>query len=396
MAEEKIQRNVYVLGIVSFLTDVSTEMILPILPLFMVNVLKADVSLVGLVEGVAESTASILKIFSGWLSDKIKKRKLIVICGYSFSTIAKPLFALSTSWFHVLFIRFLDRVGKGIRTTPRDALVADVSVKKTRGKAFGIHRAMDTLGAVIGPILAFLLLSYYGSSLPVEDICRNIFWISFIPGFFAVAALVLFVKETAPKVNKYRFDMKLLHPDLKPFLIATLIFALANFSYAFFILRAQSLGIAAAFIPLIYLFYNIVYAGFSIPAGSLSDRIGRRPIIIASYVLFSLICLSFAFAPQDTDWFVWLLFALYGVFAASFESVQKAFVSDISTPENRATIIGAYNGAVGIGALPASILSGALWQFYGPSVAFLYGSAVAIIAAAVVFLFVGERKRQVA
>ena len=392
MANDGIKRNVYVLGIVSFLTDVSTEMILPVLPIFMVDILKADTSLVGLVEGVAESTASVLKIISGWLSDKIKKRKLIVVCGYSFSALAKPLFALSTSWFHVLFIRFLDRVGKGIRTTPRDALVADASVKKTRGKAFGIHRAMDTLGAVIGPIIAFLLLSYYGSSISVGEAYRNIFWLSFIPGFLAVIALILFVKETKPKVGEYRLDMKLLHPDLKPFLLATLIFALANFSYAFFILRAQSLGIAVAFIPLIYLFYNIVYAGFSIPAGSLSDKIGRKPVIMGSYALFALICLSFAFAPQDVDWLVWLLFALYGVFAASFESVQKAFISDISKPETRATILGAYNGAVGLGALPASVISGVLWQFYGPSAAFVYGSAVAIIAAIIVFLFVKERR----
>ena len=376
-----ISRNVYVLGIVSFLTDVSSEMILPVLPLFMVDVLRAEVSLLGLMEGMAESAASILKGVAGWYSDRIGRRKPLVFFGYFISTVSKPFFALAAVWWHVLIVRFLDRVGKGIRTSPRDALIADSVIPGRRGWAFGLQRGLDTLGAVIGPLIAWALLSYYSFSPDPSLGYRTIFWLSAIPAAIAVLAVMFFVKEIAPSGRLAAFRWESLTPDLRRFLLITALFAVANFSYAFFILRAQSLGITVTVIPLLYLFFNIVYAGFSIPVGTLSDRVGRRPLILFAYLLFAALCAGFALAQPGSDVVVWLLFALYGVFMATFESVQKAYVSDLAGPELRATALGAYNGAVGLGALPASTISGLLWQIAGPAAAFGFGAAVAVLAA---------------
>lgn len=370
-----ITRNVIVLGIASLLTDASSEMIFPLLPLFLVNVLAAEKSIVGLIEGIAESTASILKVFSGWFSDKIGKRKPIIFSGYGISTFVKPFLALATSWFHVLAVRFADRVGKGIRTSPRDAMIADSTDEKVRGKAFGFHRSMDTLGAMIGPSIAFLLFPLFGY--------RNIFLLATIPGVIAVFLILAFVKERERPIQKnnpqpIKFSFKSLSKEFKIFVILAALFALGNFSYAFIILRAQDVGITPELIPLLYLLFNTVYALFSIPAGILSDKIGRKPVIALGYTTFGVMCLGFAVATSSILAIV--MFALYGIFNAITETVQRAFVSDLTIAELRATALGTFHAAVGMAALPASIVAGVLWQSFGATATFLYGATLAFLS----------------
>lgn len=390
----RITKNVIFLGVVSFFTDVSTEMIFPLLPLFLTDVLNAPASALGVIEGVAGSTASSLKVVSGWLSDRLRKRKKLIMIGYALSAVSKPFFALSMAWWHVLIVRFIDRIGKGIRTSPRDALIADSAERRIRGQAFGIHRGMDTLGAVFGPLLAFLLLSYFdGMGFDVSSAYRSVFWLSFIPATVAVALLFLFVKEIKPRGRKVLGIISL--PRSKNFrwmLVSSGLFSLANFSFAFFLLRANDIGISAPFIPLLYLFFNIIYSGFTIPAGTLSDRMGRKPLILSSYVLFSFICGGFAFLSPGSMFILWVLFALYGVFMATFETVQRAFVSDLSASTERGTALGAYHTVIGIGTLPASIVSGALWDLAGPGAAFIYGSIMSLLAALVFLFFVKTEK----
>ena len=370
-----ITRNVIVLGIASLLSDASREMIFPLLPLLLVNGLAAEKSIVGLIEGIAESTASILKVFSGWFSDKIGKRKPIIFSGYGISTFAKPFLALATSWFHVLAVRFADRVGKGIRTSPRDAMIADSTDEKVRGKAFGFHRSMDTLGAMIGPSIAFLLFPLFGY--------RNIFLLATIPGVIAVFLILAFVKERERPIRKnnpqpIKFSFKSLSKEFKIFVILAALFALGNFSYAFIILRAQDVGITPELIPLLYLLFNTVYALFSIPAGILSDKIGRKPVIALGYTTFGMMCLGFAVATSSISAIV--MFALYGIFNAITDTVQRAFVSDLTIAELRATALGTFHAAVGMAALPASIVAGVLWQYFGATATFLYGAALAFLS----------------
>jgi len=373
------------------LTDVSSEMIFPILPLFLSDVIQAPMSAIGLIEGMAESTASILKLLSGWVSDKIGKRKPIIFLGYLASTISKPFFALSTTWWHVLVVRFTERVGKGLRTAPRDALIAESVTSKTRGRAFGLHRTLDTAGAILGPILAFILLNFFLTG-DLSQQYRSLFWISAIPAALAVICILLFVKEIKPAKEKIRkIAVSTLSRNYKVLLLAVGLFSLANFSYAFFILRAQDVGVALAVIPLIYLFYNIVYAATAYPAGRLSDIVGRKPAVFFAYLLFADVCLGFAIAPPGAIWQMWLMFALYGVFMAFFDTVQRAYVSDLVSSEKRATALGAYHGVVGLGALPAGVVSGSLWQLFGPFAAFSFGLGVALVAAAILLVFVREK-----
>jgi len=380
-----IKKNVWYLGLVSFFTDVSSEMIFPILPIFLTTVLKANMAVVGLIEGIAESTSALLKLISGWLSDKLGKKKLLVIGGYSLSTITKPLLAVSTHWTHILGVRFLDRVGKGIRTTPRDALIASSAAKKVRGKSFGLHRAMDTSGAIVGTLIAFFILQKY-----LGDAFRLIFWLSFIPGLIAVLILIFAVKESKSKAEKkYSFNFKNLNPNLKKFLFVILLFNLANFSYAFFILRAQDIGLLLALIPLVYLAYNIVYAFFSIPAGKLSDIIGRKHVLSMGFLLFGLTSLGFAFIANTYT--IWVLFALYGLFMAITDGVSRAYVSDLSVKEERGTTLGVYHTIVGITVLPANFIGGLLWHEVNVYAPFVYAAVLSIIAA-VLLVFLVKKK----
>ncbi len=367
-------KNVFALGVVSLFMDISSEMIYPLIPLYLNNVLHASKTSIGVIEGIAESTASMLKVFSGWLSDRIGKRKALIFWGYGISVFSRPILATAASWVHVLVYRFTDRVGKGVRTAPRDAIIADSTRKEIIGKAFGFHRSMDTVGAMIGPGIAFALMGLFHSSI------QGVFWLSIIPGFFAVITISLFVKDTKgsrgaekPQISLKGFDRR-----FKVFLLIVAVFTLGKTSEAFLVLRAQDLGVKTAAIPLLYLCFNMVSAALSTPAGIVADRIGKRKVIFASYILFSLIFIGFASATTSVH--AWILFMAYGLFVAVNEGVQRAFVATIINPDIKATGYGLYHTIIGLAALPSSIIGGALWQNIGPQALFFYGAAMSILS----------------
>ena len=386
-----------ILGVVSFLTDVSSEMIFPILPVFLTTFLGAGKEAIGLIEGIADSASSLLDIFIGYWSDSSGKRRKFVIAGYGLSSISKLGIALATTWPIVLVFRGVERVGKSIRTSPRDAIIAASSTKGARGTAFGLHRAMDTLGAVAGPAIAYVILAWMGST---EAGYRAVFYAAIIPAFLAVAAIWLFVrepkktavpadkdKEKAKKIGFWQ-KLKLLPPNYVRFLQVSCLFSLAYFSFALLIVRANEVGISTENILLLYILYNVIYMLSSIPIGKLSDKIGRRPIIIASFLFYAAICIGFIFA--GTLWQLAILFALYGIFVAADESVNKAYVSDMVAEKQRGIALGAYNSAVGAVYLPASVLFGALWAAWGAAAAF--GAAAAIAVVSGIWLFASSPK----
>jgi len=367
-------RNVFFVGLTSFFTDISTEMVYPLIPIFLTTVLGAPVAIVGLVEGIAESTASLLKVISGWLSDRTQRRKRLTVLGYGLAAIAKPLLALSFVWWQVLIARFVDRFGKGVRTSPRDALIADSTSSEDYGKAFGFHRGMDTLGAAFGPLIAFAALPLLHNNF------RLYFSFAIIPAVIGVAVLALFVKEKvrAAKVENLRLSLKPFNRQFKLFLLIALIFTVGNSSDAFLILRANNVGVAVGLIPLVYFVFNTVYALASTPIGALSDRIGRKVVIIAGYLIFAIVYLGFALVKSPFT--IWLLFAAYGLYYAFTEGIFKAFTADL-VPENlRGTAYGFLSLVLGIALLPASLIAGFLWDKISPSAPFFFGSAVSLIA----------------
>lgn len=375
------KKNVFRLGLTSFFTDVSSEMIFPILPIFLTSVLNANMAIIGVIEGIAESVAAFLKLLSGWFSDKLGKKKSLVISGYSLSTITKPLLALATHWTHVLGVRVFDRIGKGIRTAPRDALIAASTEDGSRGRSFGLHRAMDTSGAIIGTLITFFLLQRY-----VEDF-KLVFWLSFIPGLIAVLILIFGVKEVKAKVEKkFSFSFKDQDPLLKRFLFVIALFGLANFSYAFFILRAQDVGVLIALIPLVYLVYNLVYALLAIPIGKLSDKIGRKIVLTAGLFLFGLNALGFAYYADKMT--IWFLFALYGLFMAVTDGVSRAYVSDLAAKSKRGTALGAYHMIVGLTVLPANFIGGFLWQSINVQAPFIYAAILSVTSGILLLVLV--------
>jgi len=386
--KQKIRKNVFRLGLTSFFTDVSSEMIFPVLPIFLVTVLGANMAVIGLIEGIAESSATIFKLFSGWLSDKLGRKKPLIIAGYSISTLAKPLLALTTHWGHVLGIRFLDRAGKGIRTAPRDSLIADSVNQDEKGEKFGLHRAMDTAGAVVGTLIAFFILQKF-----LGEAFRLIFLLSFVPGVIAVFILIFGVKDVqqAAVNKKISFNFRACNPALKQFLLVIAFFNLANFSYAFFLLRANDIGLALFLIPLVYLVYNMVYAGFSIPMGKLSDRIGRKPILITGFLLFGITSLGFGFIATSIT--IWPLFALYGLFMAITEGVSRAYVSDLAVSNKRGLAFGTYHAIVGITVLPANLIGGFLWYKISVQAPFIYAAVFSIISALLMIFFVNEKRK---
>jgi len=375
-----ISKNVFVLGLVSFFNDVASEMIYPIVPIFLTSVLQAPASVVGFIEGVAESTASLLKAFSGWFSDKFKKRKIFITSGYFLSTFSKLIIGLAQSWPFVLIGRFIDRFGKGIRTSARDALIAESSDEVNRGKAFGFHRALDTLGAVVGPLTAIFLIKFLGDNL------RPIFFIAFIPGLIALVLLVLLVKEkrmVAEKTVLPKFSLKNLSSSFKIFLICSIIFAIGNSSDTFLILRAKNLGLTTSLAVFAYALFNLSYAIFSTPAGILSDKIGPKRLLIIGFFLFAVI--YFLFGLNQSPVLIWPLFGFYGFYMALTEGVGKAYVSLIGDKERMATSLGIYQTAIGICTFFASLIAGLLWTYIDVRLPFIFGSIMAIISA---FLFV--------
>lgn len=368
--------NIILLGITSLLTDISSEMVYPLIPLYLVNRLGATPAILGLIEGVAESLASLLKVFSGYFSDKSKKRKPLTILGYTGSVLGKIFLYISTSWGCVFLARVVDRLGKGIRTAPRDALIADSSQEGKRGRAFGLHRAMDTLGACIGIILAYIIFN-----LEKEDFTYVFFW-AIIPAVLGVVFL-FFVKEKHPQQEikpkeKLQFKWRGLDKRLKLFLIFSFIFTLGNSSNQFLLLRVKNQGSPFAQVILFYLAYNIIYFLASYPAAWISDRIGRKKILVLGYLFYGLVYLGFA-VNNSLNLF-WLLFGMYGLYMGFTEGVEKALVTDISPHNLRATTIGLHAALVGIGLLPASLLAGMLWKFFGASAPFYFGGAMGMIA----------------
>ncbi len=376
-----IPRNVWILGFVSLLTDIGTKMIDSILPLFLVSTLGANWLTVGLIEGIAESTASILKVFSGILSDYWGQRKQLAVIGYGLSTIVKPLFALATSPTWVLIARFGDRFGKGIRVAPRDALVADVTDRSNLGAAYGLRQSLDTIGAFSGPIIAFILMLLSGKNFQL------VFWVALIPGILAVILLAGFVKE--PKTKSKQIQKNLLrwrtlkHLGKEYWILVTvaLMFNLGNSSDAFLLLQAQQVGVSPTFIPLTIVVMNFIYFLSAYPVGLLSDRIGRLGLLVGGFLLYALTYLGFAFS--SASWQIWLLFALYGLYQGMSKGILSALVAEKVPANLRGTAFGFINLATGIALLIASILAGSLWQLISSQVAFIAGSIFAFIAIAI-------------
>ena len=383
-------RNVFVAGIVSFFMDVSSEMIYPLVPLFLSNVLGVNKSVIGLIEGIAESTASLLKVFSGWFSDRIGNRKWLMAAGYGISTLSRPIVALSSGWHHVMGSRFIDRFGKGVRTAPRDAIIAESAEKAYLARAFSFHRSLDTMGAVAGPALAFFLLGILSNDY------RKVFWISMIPGVIAVLLIIFFITEKKkaaiahsekPKLTLKHFDWK-----FKAFVFIAAIFAIGNSSDVFLILRAQQIGIQTTMIPVVYLLFNLIYSLSSIPAGIAADKFGKKRVILTGFILFAILYCGFAVAPDAKS--IWFLFGFYGLFMGLTEGIQKAFLATIIPQDFKATAFGVFNTVVGLAMFPASVIGGYLWDHVSPSATFYFGAITAGISAVlfVVFIIFADRK----
>lgn len=378
MSDKKIfgfSRNVFVAGLVSLFMDISSEMIYPILPIFLTTVLGASKATVGIIEGIAESIASILKIFSGWLSDKMGKRKFLMGVGYGVSVLSRPIMATAVSWGEVLTARFVDRFGKGVRTAPRDAIIADSVENNNLGRAFGFHRAMDTLGAVIGPAIAFLVLALF-----LNDF-RLVFYLSIIPGIISVLLIIFFITEKGYKRETAiipKLTIRDFNGNFRFYILVIFIFSMGNSSDAFLILRAENVGIPKEFIPIIYLIFNLVYSFSSTPLGILADKIGMKKMILFSFIFYAGIYAGLAFVSNQYE--ILGLFILYGLFKGMSEGTQRAYLASIAPPERKATAFGIYHMSVGLALLPASIIAGALWDKIGPEATFLYGTVTGITA----------------
>ena len=384
-----LPRNVWAVGLTSFFMDISSEMVLNILPLFLANVLGVKTNIIGLIEGLAEATASILKLFSGWLSDKLGGRKWLAVAGYGLSAVMKPFFYIANTWELIAGVRWIDRVGKGIRTAPRDALVADSVTQETRGLAFGFHRTLDTAGALVGIIIAAVVV--WLAQRNTLDLSKSTFQtvvlISLLPAFLAVLSLAVGAKDVAIKGQRAapKFSLRGMGKPFNTFLVIVSIFTLGNSSDAFLVLRAQNLGISVIGILVMLAMFNLIYSMVSTPAGSLSDRIGRQRLIIGGWLVYAVIYLGFAFA--QTAWQVWALYVMYGLYYGMAYGTANALVADLVPDHIRGTAYGTYNAFIGILTFPASFIAGVLWQGvgswkgFGPSAPFLFGGTLALIAA---------------
>ncbi len=382
--KKRIFNNVFFIGLISFFGGISQDLIVPILPIYLATVLHLDKSFIGLTEGLVTSSASIFKIVSGYLSDRFRSRKSIVFVGYLLSLIGRPLLALTASPTAVLLFRFMDGVGKGIKDSPKDALIADTTTSATRGRSFGIARMLDTFGSVVGPLVLFVILYL----LRDNDLKYHyIFFIAAIPLFFTLAILQIYVKET-PLKEKIISEVpsSMLSRKYYLFLAIMVVFTLGNSSDTFLILRAQNVGVAILAIPLVYALFNFFYASASVPLGSLSDRIGREKVIIMGWLAYALAYLGFAVAAQTYQ--IWLLFAFYGIYYATTEGVAKALIADLVVSEHRGKAYGIYNSVIGLIALPASVIAGFLWDSVNPSAPFFFGAAMAGIATILLLIFI--------
>ncbi len=394
---KSLPRNIWVTTLTSFLTDISSEMIFNLLPLFLANVLGVSTGIIGLIEGIAETTSSLLKVFSGWFSDKIKNRKWLAVAGYGFSAFAKPFLYFATGWLGVLLVRFADRAGKGIRTAPRDALIADSVGEKYRGTAFGLHRAGDTAGAMMGLIIALVIVLITQTNALALDRAtfQIIVLVSFIPAIFAVAVLAYGAQESRPQLRQHstqkddnsdqpKLTFSALSKEFKLFLFIMAIFTLGNSSDAFLILRAQERGLTVVGVLGMLITFSFIYTVSASPLGVLSDRIGRHRLIISGWLVYGLLYLGFGLAKTATH--IWVIYGLYGFYYAATEGTAKALVADLVPKAQRGTAYGYFNATIGLMAFPASLIAGILWQGvgtwsgWGPSAPFYFGAILALLS----------------
>jgi len=387
-----LPRNVFAIGLVSLLNDASSEIIYPLLPIFLASSLGASARAIGTIEGLAESISSLLKLFAGYLSDRLAKRKLLVVAGYSIASIARPLLAFAQTWTQVLAIRLTDRIGKGIRTAPRDAMIADTVRVEQRGLAFGFHRAMDHAGAVIGPLVGYLLVIIFvaNAKSPTTGEFSKIFIAASVPALIAVLVAIFFMRES-PQQLAHGSEIKKLSlrgfdSNFKRFLLVLALFTLSNSSDSFLILRAMDSGVSVALIPLLWAAHHGMKVLSSLFGGDLSDRLGRKRLIVAGWILYAAVYAGFAFATHQAS--LWVLFLVYGIYFGLAEGAEKALVADLVRPEQRGTAYGLYNLAFGVTVFPASFLMGTIWDWKGPAVAFLVSAFMGATAALLLLIFV--------
>ena len=393
-----LPRNVFTIGLVSLLNDASSEIIYPLLPIFLASSLGASARAIGTIEGLAESISSLLKLFAGYLSDRLEKRKLLVVAGYSVASIARPLLAFAQTWTQVLAIRLTDRIGKGIRTAPRDAMIADTVRIEQRGIAFGFHRAMDHAGAVVGPIIGYLLVIVFvaNAKSPTIGEFSKIFLAASVPALIAVLVAIFLMRES-PQQEAHGSEIKKLSlrgfdSNFKRFLLVLALFTLSNSSDSFLILRAMDSGVSVAVIPLLWAAHHGMKVLSSLFGGDLSDRLGRKRLIVAGWILYAAVYAGFAFATHQAS--LWILFLVYGIYFGLAEGAEKALVADLVRPEQRGTAYGLYNLAFGITVFPASFLMGMIWDWKGPAVAFLVSAFMGATAALLLLIFVRPQRTE--
>jgi len=382
-----LKGNVLWLGMVSLLNDTASEMIYPLLPLFLVGTLGAGPAFIGVIEGVAESASSLLKLASGWVSDRVRRRRPLVAGGYALACAVRPLIALATLPWHVLAIRFTDRLGKGLRSAPRDALLAESVPAHMRGRAFGVHRAADHAGAVLGPLIAALLLIHYADRL------RFVFALAIVPGILVVLTLLKVREDRPPDARPAPTATSALEPAAFPqrrtfnrYLAVIALFTLGNATDVFLLLRASALGMAEVAVPLLWGLHHVSKMIWSVPGGALADRFGPRRAIVAGWMVYSLTYAGFAFASQA--WHIWALFVVYGLFYGLTEAPEKAFVVQLAPATRRGSTLGAFHATVGFVALPSSVMFGLIWQQFGAPAAFLTGAGLALAAALLLIVLV--------
>lgn len=376
--------NVFFLGLVSFFADISAEMVYPIIPLYLTSVFGATPALIGIIEGIAESLASLLKVFSGYITDKYNKKKPIAFLGYATGLIYKVALIAASSWGGILGARVIDRIGKGIRTAPRDVMVCESADSNCMGTAFGIHKALDMAGSAIGILIAYLLLSSANGAFDY----KNLFLISIIPALLSLAMFPLIKEKKEQRIIKEREpfwkNVKKLDGQLKLYLLVAFLFTLGNSSNAFLLLRAKSVGFNDTSVILLYFIYNITASLLAIPLGKRSDQVGRKRLLVSGYLVFAAVYMGFAFAYNKT--FMIALFVLYGVYTAMIAGVERAFIAEISPQELKGTMLGLHSTIVGIALLPASAIAGVLWTSFGAEIPFVFGACLSLAAAFVLII----------
>lgn len=383
-----LNKNIFFAGITSLLTDISTKMIYSIMPLFLLSIGASKTEL-SLIEGIAESTASLLKAVSGYISDKIGKNKVLMLIGYGMTAIITPIYSLVVNPIQVLILRFIERVGKGVRTAPRDSLIAAYAEENKTGRSFGFHKAMDNCGAIVGPLLAYFILLFFNTSSKTINthVAKVIFLIAGIPAILGILVITFYIKDI--QKNKEDLPNKITHKDFSKryyfFLLIIFVFTLGNSTDTLLLVKASDIGFAVANIPLLYLVFNVVSVIFAVPAGSLSDKIGRENLIILGYFIYSVV--YFGFGMTNSKITLVMLFVLYGLYSASTDSIQKALVSDLTDKNKKGTALGIYNSLLGITLLPASLIAGTLYDKVNNQAPFYFGSIMALTACVLMIIF---------